>query len=148
MRRFENPPINGIRYVRRPGAYAILPIGDQVLLTHQSKQHPEFQLPGGGIDPGEGAIEALHREVKEETGWKISHPIKLGVYRKFVFMEEYEIQAEKICYIYVAKPIYQLHDPIEPDHSTMMMSYQDAIRDVANDGDAAFLANYFGVAWS
>ena len=46
--------------------------GDSILATHQAEPVPEFQLPGGGIDRGEHPIAALHREVYEETGWKIA----------------------------------------------------------------------------
>ena len=40
-----------------------LPRGGDLLLTHQSRPLPEFQLPGGGIDPGETPLQALRREV-------------------------------------------------------------------------------------
>lgn len=35
-------------------------------------------LPGGRIEPGETLLEALHREVAEETGWTIQNPTLLG----------------------------------------------------------------------
>ena len=35
-------------YTLRPGAYAILPRGHQVLLTRQAGNDEEFQIPGGG----------------------------------------------------------------------------------------------------
>lgn len=57
--RFGERVKSGQRYRLRPGAYAILIRDGRVLLTHQSHPVPEFQLPGGGIDPGEGPIEAL-----------------------------------------------------------------------------------------
>ena len=44
-----------------------MPIRQNLLLTHQNAPEPEFQLPGGGIDPDEHPIKALHREVMEET---------------------------------------------------------------------------------
>jgi len=60
------------RYVARPGAYAVLERSGEVLLTFQESPVPEFQLPGGGIDPGEAMLPALHREIREETGWRVS----------------------------------------------------------------------------
>ena len=78
IRRYGEPVKSGQTYKHRPGSYAILLDGDAILLTHQADPKPEFQLPGGGIDPGESPIRGLHREVFEETGWHISTPVKLG----------------------------------------------------------------------
>ena len=72
IRRYGEPVVAGQIYRRRPGVYAILLRGDDILLTHQAEPDNEFQLPGGGIDPGEHPLPALHREVMEETGWRIA----------------------------------------------------------------------------
>ena len=69
--RYGTPREAGRRYTLRRGAYAILWRDGRVLLTHQDEPWPEFQLPGGGIDPGESPLRALHREVFEETGIRI-----------------------------------------------------------------------------
>lgn len=78
------PPPGRRNYRLRPGAYAVLIRGDQALLTFQHAPEPEYQLPGGGIDPGESPLAALHREVREETGWTIGQPRWLGAYRRFL----------------------------------------------------------------
>jgi 8-oxo-dGTP diphosphatase len=101
-RRYGDAPLAGVRYTRRVGAYAILPRDGALLLTHQEEPGPEVQLPGGGIDPGESPIQALHREVFEETGWRIARPRRLGAFRRFTYMPEYDLWAEKLCLIYVA----------------------------------------------
>ncbi len=142
MQRFGKPPLADKTYTPRPGAYAILPHGASFLMTFQSRPSPEFQLPGGGVDAHENPIQALHREVLEETGWTISAPKRIGVYKKFVFMPEYDLWAEKICQIFVAKPVLQKHEPIEPDHTSVFLSYDDAIDVLANDGDKAYLRRY------
>lgn len=139
IRRFGTPPETGRRYTLRPGAYAVLTRGDQVLLTHQAAPWPEFQLPGGGIDKGESPLHALHREVFEETGWSISAPRRLGAFRRFTFMPEYDIWAEKLCTIYAARPVRQLADPPEPDHSAVWMPYDLAVDALGNPGDRHFL---------
>ena len=72
IRRFGTPPEAGRVYKPRPGAYVVLLRGDDMLVTRQEASEtlpaPEYQLPGGGIDPGESPVVALHREVLEETG--------------------------------------------------------------------------------
>lgn len=140
IKRYGTPPRNNVQYRRRPGVYAILLRGHNVLLTFQDAPHFEYQLPGGGIDPGESPITALHREVFEETGWRIDTPRKLGAFRKFTFMPEYDLWAEKLCHIYVARPVLRLGPPAEPDHTAIWTSQATAIDVLANDGDRAFVA--------
>lgn len=136
-------PIANQRYTRRPGAYAVLPHARGILLTAQISDVVDIQLPGGGIDPGESAIQALHREVLEETGWRIARPRKLGVFRRFVFMPDYDLWAEKVCHIYTARPVYQLCAPSEPDHETLVVSVPEAIELLGNDGDRFYVDRYF-----
>lgn len=139
IRRFGDVPIRGQSYVLRAGAYGILVREKEILVTLQSKPFLEFQLPGGGIDPGENATTALNREVREETGWKIHRPRFLGSFRRFVFMPDYEIWAEKLCHIYTARPIYPLGEPTEPYHSAHWMSLKEASSVLGNDGDRFFV---------
>ncbi len=141
IRRYGRPPESGQRYMMRPGAYAILPRDGKVLVTYQADPHDEFQLPGGGIDPGEGPIQALHREVFEETGYRIAAPRRLGVFRRFVFMPEYDLFAEKLCHIYLAFPVRPLGPPTEPGHVAVWMPPEVALAELYNDGDADFLAS-------
>ena len=140
--RFGDTPRPGIAYRPRPGVYAILPGDSGLLLTHQEEPSPEIQLPGGGIDPGESPLQALHREVREETGWRIAEVRRLGVYRRFAYMPEYDLWAEKICTIFVATPVRALSAPTEAGHSVIWASAQQAIGLLANPGDSAFVARY------
>lgn len=140
IRRFGEPARNGRRYRARPGAYAILPRGSSVLITRQEEPESEFQLPGGGIDPGESAIRALHREVLEETGWRISRPRRIGAFRRFTFMPEYDLWAEKICHIYLAYPTRALSEPEESGHLALWFPLELAAEMLTNEGDRHFLS--------
>ena len=141
--RVGDSPQSARRYTLRPGAYAILPRGGSVLLTCQYGPVPDIQLPGGGIDPGESPLRALYREVMEEIGWRIARPRRLGAFRRFAFMPEYDLWAEKLCHVYVAHPVRSVADPVEPDHETMWLSAGEAINALGNDGDRRFLRHYF-----
>lgn len=142
--RYGEPRESGQRYIRRPGAYAVLWRNGRVLLTHQREPWPEFQLPGGGIDPGESPLQALHREVGEETGWRIAVTRRLGAFRRFTFMPEYDLWAEKLCAIYLAMPVRRLGPPSEPGHSAHWLAPEIAVEAVGNPGDAAFLRRALG----
>jgi len=141
IRRYGDTPVNGQRYTQRPGAYAILPRDGKILVTYQGEPHDEIQLPGGGIDPGEGAIQALHREVFEETGYRIANPRRLGAFRRFVWMPEYGIFAEKICHIYLAFPVRPHGPPTEDGHIALWVDPMVALAELYNEGDVDFLAS-------
>lgn len=143
IRRYGEPVKNGQHYTRRPGVYAVLLQGDHILATHQAEPVPEFQLPGGGIDRGEHPIAALHREVYEETGWKIAIVRQIGAFRRFTYMPEYDLWAEKVCSIYLARPILRLGPPSEAGHSAVWLPVTEALRLLGNAGDRAMLASLF-----
>lgn len=143
IRRYGEAVKTGQRYRRRPGVYAVLLQGDHILATHQAEPIPEFQLPGGGIDRGEQPIAALHREVFEETGWKIAVTRHLGAFRRFTYMPEYDMWAEKLCTVYLAQPVRRLGPPSEPGHTAVWLSVEEALARLGNEGDRAMLARLF-----
>lgn len=140
IRRYGEPVKPGQRYRRRAGVYGVLLDGDAVLLTHQAEPIPEFQLPGGGIDPGENPIAALHREVYEETGWHIGPVRHIGTFRRFTYMPEYDKWAEKLCTIFVARPTLRLGPPTEAGHTAIWAAAEMALELVTNQGDRVMLA--------
>lgn len=142
IRRAGDVPKRGQKYKMRAGAYAILPIGRRFLLTADVSDVVDIQLPGGGIDPGESPLQALYREVREEIGWSIAQPLRLGAFRRFVFMPEYDMWAEKMCHIYVAHPTRQIQNPTEPHHETLILDTDDAIAALGCDGGRGFLERY------
>lgn len=141
IRRFDTPPRSDRRYTLRPGVYAILARDGAVLLTHQAEPLPEYQLPGGGIDRGEHPLPALHREVLEETGWTMAVERRLGAFRRFTYMPEYDLWAEKLCTVYLARPVQRIGPPSEPGHSAVWADPVAAVRILDNPGDRHFLSS-------
>ena len=140
IRRYGEPAKAGQRYRRRPGVYAVLLRGDSILATFQQAPVPEFQLPGGGIDAGEQPVAALHREVIEETGWKIDVLRRIGAFRRFTYMPEYDLGAEKLCTVDLARPVLRLGPPSEAGHTAVWLPVEEAVARLGNPGDRAMLA--------
>ena len=128
------------RYRQRPGAYAVLVRRGQVLLTYQDVPEPGFHLPGGGIDPGESPIPALHREILEETGWRVGPLRRVGAFRRFTFMPEYDLWAEKICQVYFGRPAICMGAPFERGHEAIWAQPEIAAEMVESPGDRMFLS--------
>lgn len=126
-------------YKHRPGAYAILEKAGQVLLTFQDRPVPEYQLPGGGIDPGEQVLAALHREILEETGWRAANLRRLGAYRQYTYMPEYDLWAEKVCHLFRGRPVQRIGPPRELGHTAHWLGFEIAAEIVASEGDRMFL---------
>lgn len=146
IRRVGKPPHPDRTYRLRHGVYAILPLQGQLLVTLQHSPGPELQLPGGGLDPGESPLQALYREVIEETGWTIKAPRRVGAFRRFVFMPEYEMWAEKLCTIYVARPVRRICAPTEPGHTPLIVDPGVAAVELGNEGDRMFVSRWAGLA--
>ena len=134
-----------IKYTPRPGAYAVIVGNRGLLITHQAAPDHEFQLPGGGVDPGESLQQALHREVLEETGWRIELVRKITTYQRHVYMPEYDMNAQKFCHIYLARAIMPKDVKIEDEHEVFWMSPEDAVLHLASEGDADVVADLFGL---
>lgn len=70
-----------IKYIR-PGMKAFIVRDGKILIVKErvkrfGKETIIYDLPGGGIDPGENLYDALRREVREEVGLEIEieHPV-------------------------------------------------------------------------
>lgn len=139
MRRYGERIVKSAKYRHRPGAYAIIVKNEKVLLSSLDKPDPVWDLPGGGIDPGESPVQALHREVMEETGRRIYVDARLGVYQRFVWTAEYGEWFHKICHVFLASPTLTYGPPTEAGHITQWFDPIDAVRLLNSKGDSAFL---------
>ena len=137
--RLGEPVVPGVKYRERTGAYAILPKDDLFLITHQAKPIPEFQLPGGAIDRGESLLSALHREVLEETGWRIRVDRMLCSFMRYSYLPEYDLWARKVCHVFLAFPARRIGPPSERIHSAHWAPAELAVELFDNPGDKAVM---------
>ena len=71
MKRTENVELTVLCLIRK---------GSQILLQNRVKADwAGYTLPGGHIEPGESVVDAVIREMKEETGLTIAAPRLCGV---------------------------------------------------------------------
>ena len=59
---------------------ALIRLDNNLVLSVSCKNnHTDFGLPGGKLEEGESYEDALHREVLEETGYKIKTSHRTGI---------------------------------------------------------------------
>lgn len=70
----DSPPLGLVTSVR-----ALLTRGGRIMVVRDPEG--EHIIPGGRVDAGEGLLEALERELLEETGWSVQgEPVLIGLF--------------------------------------------------------------------
>jgi len=133
------------RLTFRPSAYAILRHEDRVLLLNMRSTGKLF-LPGGGSEVGEQLEEALHREVREETGLEIEIGRYVAFKEDFFYYDPLDVAFHGLMFFYLCKPLtfdLATNDQIEDDEvETPRWVPIDQLRpeDIQSHGEIIFAA--------
>lgn len=65
-----------------PGVFAAIFDGERILCVRHNYGDGRWSLPGGGIEDGETVVDALKREVLEETGLQVEPGVLIGSYSR------------------------------------------------------------------
>lgn len=93
----HEPTDTSISYARQAARAVMRNNGGQIAVMHFTVTG-SYKLPGGGIDEGEETLAALHRELREETGYTITDVAELGI----VTENRYYCGMHQISYCYSA----------------------------------------------
>ena len=91
---------------RRAARAVIFDANRNVVLLHVSKKN-FHKLPGGGMEEGEGIVEALRREIREEVGCEITHIKELGIVEEF----RNKFNVHQLSYCFYADVIGDIGEP-------------------------------------
>ncbi len=75
---------------------------DDVLIVRSNKWNNKYTVPGGHIELGERAEDAIKREVKEETGLDVE-PIKLLLVQQAIYPKDYHKREHYVFMDYLCK---------------------------------------------
>lgn len=119
--------------VFRPTVYELILHNHQVLLI-TTRSTGKYYFPGGGIECGERIIEALKREVREETGLEIDVTHLLHVEEHFFYHDPTEEAWHSLLFFYRCTP--RSLDVVHPGNDTEVASVE--WRDIATLQPAMF----------
>lgn len=107
---FSYNPTLPIKYIR-PGVKAFIVHQGKILVVKERVQHGDqkmiiYDLPGGGIEPGESLKDALLREVKEEVGLDIEIERAVGNWDFIIpSLEDSNFNVQIVCLGYQCKSL-------------------------------------------
>ena len=70
--------------VFRPGVYGLIIVDEKIVLL-RNKSNNKYWLPGGGVAVGETMVEALKKEIREETGLNLIQSTFATTTERFFF---------------------------------------------------------------
>lgn len=77
--------------------------GEKILLQNRVKKDWKgYTLPGGHVEAGESFVDAVKREMKEETGLNIQNPKLVGI-KQFPFKNEEGVDCRYIVLLFKAE---------------------------------------------
>ena len=109
--------------LERVSAYGVILNDASEILVVEVKG--KFHLPGGGIDPGEDACEAIKREALEETGYAISDLELIGKANQYLPNASMG-SMNKLGTFYKAKALGQdVSKRVESDHLPRWVTHEE-----------------------
>jgi 8-oxo-dGTP diphosphatase len=126
----------GLTYVERSTVYGLCPRGESavavVRIGHSAPY--EYDLPGGGIEPGEDEAGALMREYLEETGLTVWPSLLVG--RAGQYWINRGEPRNSLATFYEVELSAADADPTEPDHALVWMAPHEAMVKMRHESHA------------
>ena len=140
----DDPPLRfgapepGLDYRARPAAYGLLERDGRLALVYVtlSDRPPFFDLPGGGIDPGENEEQALRREFGEETGLLVSAGRRVAAAEQYMISAHREPFLSQGGFFEAALEGERPQLKVEHDHELVWATPAEALVKLRNDSHA------------
>lgn len=91
------------KLIFRPGAYALILKGDEILMV-DNRSTGKYFFPGGGVSLGEKIEDALRREVREEVGIEIEIEKFLHFKESFFYYDPLDEAYHSLSHFFVCTP--------------------------------------------
>jgi 8-oxo-dGTP diphosphatase len=130
-------PEPGLAYRERPAAFGVVERDGRIAVVFVARPEQTYvDLPGGALDPGETASQALVREVGEETGLVVAPGAVIGRARQFMRMVNGE-PVNNLCTVFDGEAVGEDAElQIEADHTLDWLDPLEAITALRHEAHA------------
>jgi 8-oxo-dGTP diphosphatase len=118
--------LDGMDYMDRPGVYAIIENDYKQIAVIESENG--YFLPGGGIDAGETEVEALQRELIEETGYQISGIVEIATAVEYIKASREDKYYRIRSKFYQAQLEFKIGEVSEMGQHLVWLSQEEALK--------------------
>ena len=131
-------PETGRAYADRPAAFGIAERDGRIALVRVEKpgHAPWLDLPGGALDPGEDAAQAVVREFGEETGLKVRAEDSYAQADQYFVNTDGAAYNNRGTFFRVAVVAEAAELKIEADHTLVWLDPDAALRRLRHDAHA------------
>jgi 8-oxo-dGTP diphosphatase len=130
--------VPGQEYTDRPAAFAVAVLNGKVATARITRpgEQPYFDLPGGGIDPGETPEAAMVREFGEEVALAVQPGRLLGRASQYLFKSDGQPVNNRSTLFEAEVAGQAPHLKIEPDHDLAWLEPLEAITRLRHESHA------------
>lgn len=127
----------GVDYPDRPAAFGVAEREGRIAVVFVTRFDGRyFDLPGGGIEPGEAEPDAVAREFGEETGLKVEAVRRLGAASQFMVRHD-GAPANNRCGLWEARVVGEdAALKVEDDHEMRWLDPLEAVSVLRHDSHA------------
>jgi 8-oxo-dGTP diphosphatase len=131
-------PAPGRTYKDRPAAFGIVELSGRIAVVRVEKPgHPAwFDLPGGALDPGEDAAQAVAREFGEEAGLVVAPAQAYATADQFFINTDGEAFNNKATFFTLELRDVDEGLKCEDDHTLVWIEPDVAVRELRHDAHA------------
>lgn len=128
--------IDGLDYLPRAGAYGILFHDGRIACARVGYGPYTYDLPGGGIDPGETPDMAVEREFQEEVGLRVRVSGKVTEILHY-WIHDDGTPYNNHCHFFTVELLEDMPQAkVEPDHERVWLTPEQTLVNLKNEGYA------------
>lgn len=112
------------------------------ILLQKRRDRSLWGFPGGIMELGESAAQALHREVREETGLLTGITRQIGIYSKYMDRYPNGDRAQTLTMFFHCEVLGATHEPVDPETLDLCYFNPSSVPELVNRQHRDMLSDF------